>query len=170
MQAIKNKSTALISWPKAECRDRLRRRLIAIVSWLAVGVICQNAAVAQTVATESPDVDTAEEQRVVRSVSLDKFQIHDLRPVRNETVKMSFELHLVLAEDASDATYEHLALWKQRLRDRVIMAVRSAHAKELVEPSLARLRRRILLRVNRALKSQLIEEVLLTSFSLRRDY
>ena len=99
------------------------------------------------------------------TIDLGSFAIRDYRPMRNETAKLNFSIHLSLSELAPDMVAEQLEHWRHRLRDQVIIAVRKSLAIDFQQPGLDVLRRRILLRLNRVLKKPLIAEALLPEFT-----
>ena len=100
---------------------------------------------------------------------LGTFKIHDLRPTRNETAKINFEMHLAFSTQLTRQQVKQLDHWKHRLRDQVIIAIRTLDVKELQEPDLARLRRRVIIRINRLFGAKLAEEVLLTKYMFRTN-
>jgi flagellar basal body-associated protein FliL len=108
-------------------------------------------------------VEEPEELRLV--FGLDQFYLKDYRPTRNGTVKLAFHMHLKLSEYANKRTLEQLEHWKHRLRNQVIISVRLAYRKDFLEPGLQQFRRIVQLRINRLLKMQLVDEVLLTEFT-----
>ncbi len=114
------------------------------------------------------EVDEAEEEENVRPLlDLGDFRINDLRPTRNETAKLTFSMHLALSKDLNKKQLEQLESWKHRLRDQVITAVRIATIKDFQEPDLSRVRRIVLIRVNRLFRANLAEDVLLTEYLFR---
>ncbi len=98
-------------------------------------------------------------------VDLGRFELRDLRPLSNVTVKLNFSLYLALVPQTDDQTAERLEKWQHRLRDQVLTATRKTEVKAFSEPDLRRLRRNILLRINRLLQRSLVEEVLVAEFS-----
>jgi flagellar basal body-associated protein FliL len=108
---------------------------------------------------------SAMEDLVHRIHELGYFHLRQLRPTRDETINVKFELHLLMPEDAPGPELENLLnRWTQRLRDQVITAVRRAEIKDFTEPGLRRLQKMILLRINRLLKFSRIEGVYLTRY------
>ena len=110
---------------------------------------------------------TPQQESVRPMLDLGHFKINDLRPTRNETAKLTFKLHLAFPKDLSKAQAAQLEHWKHRLRDQVITAIRITPTKDFQQPDLSRLRRKILLRVNRLFQAKLAEEVLLTEYIFR---
>ena len=107
----------------------------------------------------------APEETVRRIYELGYFHVRQLRPTRNETINLKFELHLLMPEKAQELGLEtRLNQWNRRLRDQVITAVRNTKSKDFKESDLKKLRRMIRLRINRLLKSIRIEEIYITQF------
>lgn len=104
------------------------------------------------------------EQQQRALFDLGQFRLRELRPTRNETAKITFALQLVLARDLDQRLLKQLEHWRHRLRDQVIIAIRTSERVDFLEPNLDKLQRRILLRVNRLLKKPYIEEVLFTEY------
>lgn len=111
--------------------------------------------------------DTDEPKKMRPTVDLGKFQINDLRPTRNVTAKLTFSMHLAFSKELTKKQVEQLEGWKHRLRDQVITAVRISYVKDFQEPDLGRLRRNMLVRVNRIFQANLAEEVLLSEYLFR---
>lgn len=108
-----------------------------------------------------------EEEKIRPTIDLGKFKIKDLRPTRNETAKLTFSMHLAFSKELSEKQIELLEGWKHRMRDQVITAIRIAYIKDFQEPDLKRLRRLILIRVNRLFKQHLAEDVLFGEYLFR---
>lgn len=111
--------------------------------------------------------ETDEPKKMRPTVDLGKFQINDLRPTRNVTAKLTFSMHLAFSKKLTKKQVELLDGWKHRLRDQVITAVRISYVKDFQERDLGRLRRNMLVRVNRIFKANLAEEVLLSEYLFR---
>ncbi|MEM8946783.1 MAG: flagellar basal body-associated FliL family protein [Planctomycetota bacterium] len=122
-------------------------------------------------AEETVEVDDESMEKLMKRPTLDLglFKVHDLRPTRNETAKVTFAIHLAFTEGVTEKQVEQLAEWKHRLRDQIITAVRASYIKDFQEPSLALLRRKILIRVNRLFERKVAEEVLLTEYMFRTN-
>lgn len=149
----------------------LRRLGITIFALMFVGIapssdaLAQDAAPTEEAATEEGEAEEEEKQRFL--LDLGSFKIHDLRPTRNVTAKLTFSIHLAFSKELSERQREALELWKHRLRDQVITAVRISTIKEFQEADLNRLSRKILIRVNRLYKHKIAEEVLVSEYLFR---
>ena len=136
----------------------------------ALLLLCQGETVAQqqeaTATAQKATVTVVEEQENLRQIlDLGYFQMKDYRPTRNETVKLAFHMHVVLNEHANEQTVKQLEYWKHRLRNQVLIAVRLSRRQDFLEAGLQRFRHIVQIRINRLLKSQLIDDILLTEFT-----
>ena len=59
-------------------------------------------------------------------LDLDRFRLRSCRPTDQEIVDLQFGVCLVLSSKVTPADFHELEAWKHRLRDQVIIAVRSA--------------------------------------------
>ncbi len=107
----------------------------------------------------------AEAEKVRPTIDLGIFNVKDFRPSQNETLKLSFTIHLALQNSVNESTVKQLERWQHRLRDQVIVAIRLSETIDFLEPNLNKFRRRISLRVNRVLKGLLVSEAMLTEFT-----
>ncbi len=135
---------------------------IGIASGVAV-LLMQGATVAQQ--EKAPETITEEIEKLRPTLDLGRFQVKDFRPTRNETIKLGFYMHLALKESTSEHTVEQLEYWKHRLRNQVLISFRLAERKDFLEADLHRFRRIVQTRINRVLKAQLVDDVLLTEFT-----
>ena len=142
------------------------RLLLGAVILLAISIPA-NPARAQEAAEQAATAPPEEAARP--TFELGKFKIHDFRPTRNETTKITFTMHLALSPTFSQQQVTQLERWQHRLRDQVIIAIRTLEVKEFQEADLSRLQRKVLLRVNRLFKAKLAEEVLLTEYLFRTN-
>lgn len=143
-------------------------RLVAAALTAVALLVGDSESCAQTT-TEPEQIESQapEEKPIKPALDLGSFKVNDLRPAHNETAKLTFSLHLQFSEETTAAQLKKLEGWKHRLRDQVITAVRLAETKDFQEPDLKRLRRLILIRVNRLFRTKLAEEVLLTEYLFR---
>jgi|GEM_PF-1546138 len=126
-----------------------------------------NAAYSQQADQAAIEEADAKEKVARPTIDLGFFRIKDLRPTRNETAKLTFKMHLALADSLSAKQVEQLEKWKHRLRDQVIIAIRTLEIKDFQEADLSRLRRKVLIRANRLFRAKLAEETLFTEYLFR---
>jgi len=129
--------------------------------------LAANPAVAQAPATAEPEME--QEQQELLVLDLGHFQVEELRPTRNETVKVSFTAHVVLNPNLAPTDFQALQNCRHRLRDQIIVAVRTAQTNDFREPGLERLRRLIQIRVNQLLRQPVTESLLLSEYQFSLD-
>jgi hypothetical protein len=100
---------------------------------------------------------------------LGSFEIREVRPTRNETTNVNFTAYFAMAPGVSMADVQQLEHWKHRLRDQVIIAVRTAQDIDFQEPDLVRLRHIILFRMRRLLKADVVQDILLSEFTFKME-
>lgn len=132
-------------------------------------VLCLTASplTAQVPSASEPNVEEEEQEQPV--LDLGTFRVEELRPTRNETIKVTFTAHLVLEPKLSEVELETLQNFHHRLRDQIIVAVRTAHTKDFREPGLDRLRRLIQIRVEQLLRAQVTENLLISEYQFTLD-
>jgi hypothetical protein len=99
-------------------------------------------------------------------LDLGDFRIRGCRTTDQEIVDIRFRVHLILSTQADAADHRQLNGWKNRLRDQIIIAVRSASAEDYAEPALHRVQRLMLFRVKRLATGVGIIGLYVTDFSL----
>lgn len=145
---------------------------VTIFAMLFAGLNAPANAVAQDAVAEGDAMEegeTKEEEKQPFLLDLGSFKIHDLRPTRNVTAKLTFSVHLGFSKELSDTQRETLEMWKHRLRDQIITAVRISTIKEFQEADLDRLSRKILIRVNRLFNRKIAEQVLVSEYLFRTN-
>jgi flagellar basal body-associated protein FliL len=154
------------------CPSVNMHRLFTIVFRMVLLLALSGFSAERAIPAESNSATPAEstepvspEETVSRIHELGYFHVRQLRPTRNETIDLKFELHILMPEKAQELGLEtRLNQWNRRLRDQVITAVRNAETKDFKESDLKKLQRMIRLRINRLLKSIRIEEIYITQF------
>lgn len=82
-------------------------------------------------------------------LNLGQFRVRGCRSTDKEIIDIRFGLWLVLSTNTTKADFHELESWKNRLRDQVIIAVRSAAPEDFAEPELRRLERMMMFRIKR---------------------
>ena len=101
-----------------------------------------------------------------RTFELGEIYLRNFRPTHNEIANIRFNLYIVFAPGTSDDVIAKLEHWKRRLRDQAITAARSAAPRDLGEPGLERVKRIMLLRIQRMALPQAVIGVYLTDFAV----
>jgi hypothetical protein len=149
---------------------RVRWTIGAAVAALAAsfGGGCGNTS-SEAHASASPHSTSYQKEQAgnLATVSLGETILQQLRPLESSTLSIRFEAHALCAS-ADAKRLSHLVKARQhRLREQVIIAVRSAETWAFDEPTLQRLRRRIQLRLNRWLDEPIVEDIILTEYRFR---
>ena len=143
---------------------------LGFTAWVGCCALeCQSAHAQQERQPEKGNTEESETANHNLAFDLGRFVIKEVHPTRNETTKVSFEAHFSMASVITEADLENLQYWKHRLRDQIIIAIRTAHPKDFQEPELVRLRRIILFRAQQLLKAPLVENILLSEFTFSTE-
>lgn len=121
---------------------------------------------AQTLATpEKPDTESEDQQQPeLVGFELGDFMIKDYRPLRSEKIRILFTLHASTTEQDAKRFMRKLERNRMRVRDQVITAMRLADPTEFEDPDLRLIRRRLHLRLGRAVPDLPIEEIYFSDF------
>lgn len=152
------------------------RAVVRRLHSLAAGLVALSAALAPTAtlasgsaapahgeATEAPEAPQRTDL-----LDVGAFRIRFSQPTDGEVIDLRFGVCFVLSSKTSAEDLHELQQWTHRLRDQVIIAVRSARPEDYNEPDLRRLQRLIMFRVKRLDASTHILGTYLTGFSLER--
>lgn len=115
----------------------------------------------------SIDEDGATEENDENQVEIDlgEYTVTAYQPVSSTTMRISFHLYGTLDKDDVD---EFLACKEEnehRLRERVNTIVRSSDVRDLTDPGLGLIKRKILEKINRTLGNALLKGVIFSDFS-----
>ena len=145
-------------------------RFLTMALMVVVWSLSCNSLFGQNQVAGKPDAEQEEQSEEEQLVlDLGSFHLKELRPTRNETIKVVFSAHLVLKSELTEDDFEILQNYQHRLRDQVIVAVRIAHANDFREPDLQRLRRLIQIRIDQVLRSPVTENLLLSEYQFSID-
>lgn len=117
---------------------------------------------------ESADKD-AEEQPTFEAVSLGEYLIRDFRVVEGSKLRISFELYAQVEEEDAESFRQLADSHEHRIRNEVLVAVRTCEQADFQEPDLDRMRRRILARLKRTMRMQAIQGLLVGEFEFFND-
>lgn len=123
--------------------------------------LAAEAAPAEELAGEVP----VAEEKPQTEVELGHFSVTSYQPTTNTTLRIDFQLYgTVLQSDLSE--FNRLqGDAKHRVRDQVIVIIRSAELPDLADAGLGLIKRKILERINRTLGKPLLQEVIFSDFS-----
>jgi flagellar FliL protein len=98
-------------------------------------------------------------------VDLGKFDVNSFQPKANTTSIIDFHLYATIASSDKSAFNASIEQNKNRLRDQILVIVRSADLAELTEPGLGLLKRRILEKSNTILGKAFLQTIIFGDFS-----
>jgi flagellar FliL protein len=132
--------------------------------------VAQAAAPAKQVAAKEkpakePDDSADKGQTEETEVDLGKFDVNSYQPKANTTSIIDFHLYATIASSDKSAFGASIEQNKNRLRDQVLVIIRSADLAELTEPGLGLLKRRILEKSNAILGKAFLRTVIFGDFS-----
>lgn len=123
------------------------------------------AAFAQAAAPDGDPEDAAAEEPV-SGVLLGDFFVRNVRGAENLKTRLSFSLYAAVPAEREAEFRDLLEGRRHRVRDQVMTAVRLTETAALQEPSLARLKRRVLLRLRRTMPELKIDGLHFGAFTL----
>lgn len=114
-------------------------------------------------ATEKPAKSSSYSDQ--EEVDLGEFTVTGYQPVSNATLFISFHLYGTIRHKDSDEFASRLDDSKHRIRDNVIVIIRSAEITDLTDAGLGLIKRRILETTNKTLGKPLLQGVVFSEFS-----
>ncbi|OHB67124.1 MAG: hypothetical protein A2V70_11900 [Planctomycetes bacterium RBG_13_63_9] len=146
-----------------------------LVAYLCVPSESQTAAMAGAVLggnvpsepppAEEPAPEEEEEAADQVEVDLEEYDVTSFQPASNTTLRISFHLWGTVALKDEDRLYELLQGNKNRLREQILVTIRSADVTDLTEPGLGLVKRRILEKANQTLGEPLLRTIIFSDFS-----
>jgi flagellar FliL protein len=110
--------------------------------------------------------DVAEKNQTEElEVDLGKFDVNSYQPKANTTSIIDFHLYATVASADKSAFNASIDQNKNRLRDQILVIIRSADLGELTEPGLGLLKRRILEKSNTILGKAFLRTIVFGDFS-----
>jgi len=110
--------------------------------------------------------DEAAGESDIRGVDLGEYQVRSYYPVEAQKSTIHFVVHALVRGDCLAAPRQFVAEHQHKVRDQIITATRLAPLALYDEVELTTFRRRILLRLRRALPELAIDDVYISDFSL----
>lgn len=144
--------------------DRGKLTLMIVIAGmsLAAGSGCgEPAAVALTTEQE----EAQQESMDFVGVDFGTYRMKLSRPMENIKVKLGFHLFATVDLESSEQVEKSLAACQHRLRNRVLVAVRTAGTDEFEDPDLKILRARILYRVAPLFRRSLVHDLHMADFT-----
>lgn len=96
---------------------------------------------------------------------LGQFGVTAYQPASNTTLRIDFHLFATITE-ADEADFDHIyASSQHRIREQVIVTIRTSEISDLTDPGLGLIKRKILEKTNRLLGKQYLQNVVFSDFS-----
>jgi predicted RNase H-like nuclease len=153
---------------RSNLKSAIRVGLQCFIICLAASVPC-GSVLADEPASERPSAESAgagDPSANIRGVALGQYRIRSYYPVDAQKSTVRFVLYAAVKkgdlDEAQRLVDEHL----QKLRDQVITATRLAPIAVFQEPDLSSFRRRVYVRLRRALPELAIEDLYISDFDL----
>ncbi len=100
-----------------------------------------------------------------KEVDLGRFTVTAFQPLSNTTMRIDFQLYGTVSKDDEEEFTTAWADSQHRLRDQVIVTVRSSELGDLTDAGLGLIKRRILEKTNRTLGKPYLRSVIFSDFS-----
>lgn len=117
-------------------------------------------------AAAEEDEVSEESKSGYRAIKLGEFQIRTSNSVLSRKDNVVFILHATVKNDDYPAFDRHYRNHKNKVRDQVVTATRLVPIEDYDDPELKKFRRRLLLRLRRALPELPIADVYISDFAL----
>jgi hypothetical protein len=104
---------------------------------------------------------------MTRGIELGEFHLRSHYPVQAQKSIVRFVLYAISGGEHLAETRRLVKAREHRIRDQVIIATRQAPLADFDAPDLKRFRRRILLRLRRALPELILDDIYISDFQLK---
>jgi flagellar FliL protein len=98
-------------------------------------------------------------------VDLGEYSVTAFQPRSNTTLRIDFHLYGTIDEEDREAFEEAIKVHQNRVRDRVIVTIRSSELSDLTDAGLGLIKRRILAKSNETFGKHLLQSVIFSDFS-----
>ncbi len=99
-------------------------------------------------------------------VDLGQFGVTAFQPLSNTTLRIDLQLYCTVLEDNESEFTELVELHKHRLREQVLIVLRSAKVTDLTDAGLGLIKRKILEKTNRTIGKPLVQDIVFSDFSV----
>lgn len=114
---------------------------------------------------DSPAAKSAPRHSDAEEVDLGNFTVSGFQPASNSTLFITFHLYGTVRHKYAREFSERLEENQHRIRDNIIVIIRSAEITDLTDAGLGLIKRRILETTNKTLGKPLLQEVVFSDFS-----
>jgi flagellar FliL protein len=111
----------------------------------------------------TPEEEKTETDQV--EVDLGKYSVTSYQPRSNTTLRIDFHLYGTINKDDQLAFDEAMAAHQHRVRDQVIVTIRSSELSDLTDAGLGLIKRKILGKSNETFERYLLQSIIFSDFS-----
>lgn len=123
------------------------------------------AKVLEAVATTEPEEEEETKSgKADKEVDMGEFSVSAHQAAANITYRIDFHLHGTILSDKDEEYTKLMETKGKRVREQVILTIRSAEVADLTDAGLGLIKRRILATTNKTLGKPLIQSVIFTDF------
>jgi flagellar basal body-associated protein FliL len=147
-------AVAILAFPSANDTATLTQAMLAAPDVEANDVVV----------TEPPAEEQRSDEEVIE-IDLGEFDVSSYQPLSNTTLRISFHLYGIVTVDDETQILDLLEAKRQRMREQVLVILRSAELTDLADAALGLIKRRILEKTNRTFGEPLLREIIFSDFS-----
>ena len=147
-------AVAILAFPSANDTATLTQAMLAAPDVEANDVVV----------TEPPAEEQRSDEEAIE-VDLGEFDVSSYQPLSNTTLRISFHLYGIVTVDDETQILDLLEAKRQRMREQVLVILRSAELTDLADAALGLIKRRILEKTNRTFGEPLLREIIFSDFS-----
>ncbi len=114
------------------------------------------------------DLEPAEEEEEEVStveIDLDAFNVSSYQPATNTTLRIDLHIYAVVDQENEAEFLTLFEKHRHRIREQILVIIRSAELGDLTDAGLGLIKRRILDKVNKTLEKPLVERIIVSDFS-----
>jgi flagellar basal body-associated protein FliL len=147
-------AVAILAFPSANDTATLTQAMLAAPDVEANDVVV----------TEPPAEEQRSDEEAIE-IDLGEFDVSSYQPLSNTTLRISFHLYGIVTVDDETQILDLLEAKRQRMREQVLVILRSAELTDLADAALGLIKRRILEKTNRTFGEPLLREIIFSDFS-----
>lgn len=117
------------------------------------------------IASDPVETVTDEEDELTVEVDLGQYSVTAFQPLSDTTLRIDFHLFGTVATEDEEQFQTLFAKNKNRLREQVIVTIRSSEVNDLTDAGLGLIKRRLQDKINRTLSKPLVKEVIISEFA-----
>jgi flagellar FliL protein len=100
-----------------------------------------------------------------KEIDLGEFDVSSYQPLSNTTLRISVHLYGTVRPENETELMALIEAKQQRMREQVLVTLRSAEVTDLTDAGLGLIKRKILEKINRTLGKPLLEQIVFSEFS-----